>query len=228
MAKLYALVNKDKNKIKTGPIELPNAWTNPETNINHDLSVMSDANLSLLNWLPYNITGPTDIGTYDSHLSTTISFSKSSVEATNVIIPFDLEDTKEIKKKEIDGYRDSLVDGGVIYGTKSFDSDELAQRNVTGAVSSVKIRQDLGVTIDPIPWTALDNTTVPLEGNELIDFGLKLAEFVSICYQTGRVHKNNMLSLTTVQEVKDYDFTIGWPSNNLGGTISSLTAEQQR
>jgi len=219
----YVWVNENNNKIRIGPVNLPNAWVNPDTAISYSLSTMTNQELLAINWKPYNVSGPTELGEFDSHIATTIEFTETTVEATNSTVLLSLEDTIEIKKKAIDSYRDSRVDGGVLYGGILFDSDELAQRNVTGAVTSVKIRMDMGIPVDPIPWTAYENIIVPLEALEVIDFGLKMAEYVSVCYQTGRVHKNNVMAMTDVNNVISYDHTSGWATNDLGGTIAALS-----
>lgn len=222
MSQKYVLVNKDNNKIKIGPTALPTTWRDPETNFAYDLTTLTDAQLLELNWKPYISTGPTEIGTYDSHISTSISFTSTTVNATNTIVSFNLEDTQEVKLREIDSKRDSMINEGVYFGGIEFDSDELAQKNIDGAVSSVTIRQSMGIPVDPIPWTTVDNSMIPLEGTEIVQFGLNLAEFVSTCYQTGRIHKNEILNKTTVADVINYDHLTSWPSNNLGGTISYL------
>jgi len=218
---MHVLLNTAKTKIQAGPMTLPTQWVD-KTGTLTDLSVLTTLELANLGWVPYTEMNTKPVATTtDINIDVTHAFFTDRVEATYSVTEFSLTDAKNEIINDINNFRDNLIDGGIIFGTYSFDSDEKAQGNINGVVTAVKIRQDLSQIIDPIPWTTSPNSSVNMTGNEIITFGLSVMTFASTCYVAARAHKNAIIAATTIAEAKAYDYTVGWPSNDLGGTISA-------
>lgn len=143
-----------------------------------------------------------------------------------------VDELKEIKNTRINELRDEHAMGGFIYGGVKFDSDEAARSNITGSITTINsgllleaAHPGMEIVPDQIAWTLYDNSTAILTSVEMISMGLKMSGWLSGVFMAGRQHKDAVALLTDPAEIATYDVeTALWPSNDIGGTIDSLSA----
>ena len=222
MTQLYAEWDTTNLTIKIGPTVLPQALRNKTVD-----------ELKTINWYP--VTQNYTIVPYDNVYHDVNKITPSLANDT-VTIDYDtvwkpLEELKNIFCGDINGLRDDKILEGFIYGGVKFDSDEAARNNITGSITTINSGLLLeaanpGLTVLPptITWTVFDNSNVDITPIEMIALGLNMSGWFSGVFAAGTAHKTTVRALATPEEVVAYNFTdTGWPGNNIGGTIASVT-----
>ncbi|WP_348518115.1 DUF4376 domain-containing protein [Campylobacter sp. CCS1377] len=110
-----------------------------------------------------------------------------------------LDECKNIKYKEIDTKRDEVIEGGVTYKDKVFQSAEKDRNLLTSTVSLFSITKSLP---EGFVWIAKDNTAVPMNLQDLIALGALMASSVNENTIKARNLKDAVLKATTLDEVK--------------------------
>lgn len=119
-----------------------------------------------------------------------------------------LEDVKELKKREVNTYRDIVLNGGVMFNGSKFDTDDRGKQNLTGIVSAIAS----GITLpEGFTWRDANNIDHPMDEGDLLSFSAAMIEFTNTGYAVSWFHKNSIDALQTNDEVDNYDFTTGWP-----------------
>lgn len=103
-----------------------------------------------------------------------------------------LVDAKAEKWNGIKQQRDALEFGGFEYRGNIYDSDQVSQGRILGAVN-------LGV--DQV-WTLADNSTVYLNSDELVDLYAALQEHISNLHERSRIAREKIESAQTIPEVE--------------------------
>lgn len=103
-----------------------------------------------------------------------------------------LADAKVEKWNNIKQQRDVLEFGGFVYKGNIYDSDQVSQGRILGAVN-------LG--IDQV-WTLADNSTIYLNSDELVDLYAALQEHISNVHERSRIAREKIDSALTIPEVE--------------------------
>lgn len=220
---VYAQWDMTNNTILIGPTKLPS-----------ELNSMPEAELNTHNWYACNITHT--IEPYNNEFHNVISITPT-LNGNKIDIVYNtqwkpLEELREYVNANVNAFRDEMTMGGFIFGGVLFDSDEAARNNITGSITTVNsgmlieaAHPELTVLPPSIDWTTYDNSTVTMTPVEMIDMGLRMSSWFSGVFTAARAHKDAVLAMTDPQSIIDYDYEhILWPSNNIGGTIESLSA----
>lgn len=101
-------------------------------------------------------------------------------------------DVRESKWNEIKYQREQLEFGGFEYKGNIYDSDQVSQGRIFGAVN-------LG--IDQV-WTLADNSTLYLNSDELLDLYAALQEHISNLHERSRIAREKIENAQTIQEVE--------------------------
>lgn len=101
-------------------------------------------------------------------------------------------DVREAKWNDIKQQRARLEFGGFEYKGNIYDSDQVSQGRILGAVN-------LG--IDQV-WTLADNSTVYLNSDELVDLYAALQEHISNVHERSRIAREKIESALTIPEVE--------------------------
>lgn len=213
----YVYVGSSAERVILGPMSAPSYWQGDD-GIVYNIASMTESELRNINWLPVEYTN--SISMYETLSAVNVSIGASSVSITYETSYVSLEEIKDIRTRQVNAKRDENLDGGFTYGGYNFDSDEDAKRNIQGVVSSYDILALQSVSADPVDWTLADNTIITIQPEDMISIGLAFTNYTSSIYMTARLIKNNILNCTTEASAINYDIDQGWPSSDLGGTIS--------
>lgn len=172
--------------------------------INPDMSVV--AGLPMKYWL---IEGET--------LRAATAEERGQIDLVDEYSGMAIEQVKRVLHSKINAYRDSYIDGGVIYMSNMFDSDDRARENILGMCSAIS----LGIEFpENFTWRTRNNEDVVMGRQALTQFGLSVLTFVSACFSVSWYHKDTITAMTSenIADYVAYDFTVGWPSKSLDGT----------
>lgn len=98
------------------------------------------------------------------------------------IDPRTLDQLKDAKWEEIKDARDAAEFGGFAWQGSIFDSDQISQGRITGAVQLA--RMDAAYQVD---WTLADNSVVQLDAEQMQGVGAALGAHVSAQHSRARV-----------------------------------------
>jgi len=107
------------------------------------------------------------------------------------------------KWDEIKSQRTKAEYAGFTWDGSRFDSDQLSQQRITGAVSLAMLSTEF--TID---WTLADNTVRTLSQTSMIQAGVALGTHVATQFAIGVALRNQIYAATTTAEVE----AIAWPA----------------
>lgn len=119
----------------------------------------------------------------------------------------DLEKEKLKKWFEIKLERNRREFGGFTWGGSIFDSDSTAQSRIQGGVQLATIAQASNQPFT-INWTLQDNSVIALNGTQMIQVGMALAQHVQTLHETARVLRAQVDAATTVEQIE----AINWPN----------------
>lgn len=103
-----------------------------------------------------------------------------------------LEDIKSQKWTEIKLKRDRLEFGGFTFEGNIYDSDQISQGRIMGAVSA---------GVDQV-WTLADNTTVSLTASKLQQLYVALQAHIARVHERGRIARQLIYEGETKEEVE--------------------------
>ncbi len=115
------------------------------------------------------------------------------------VVPKSLESLKELKAEEINAKRDEVINSGVSFKGKVFQSAERDRNLLSAAISLYSLNNNLPPNF---VWIAKDNTQVPMNLQELIELGSLMAEKVNENTIKARNLKNNIKAVTSTQELE--------------------------
>lgn len=115
--------------------------------------------------------------------------------------PTDLEPARAAKWSQIKAARDAHENGGFDTDWGRFDSDPASQTKLIGAAQLASIALAQGAPFG-IEWTLQDNTSVPLDANQMISVGVALAAHIDAAHQRGRQLRAQIEAATTLQDLE--------------------------
>ncbi|MBZ7953027.1 DUF4376 domain-containing protein [Campylobacter sp. RM9939] len=110
-----------------------------------------------------------------------------------------LKYAKEFKKDEIDKARDLVIEGGVSYKDKIFQSAVKDRNLLTSTVSLFAITKQVP---EGFVWIAKDNTAIPFTLEELIELGSIMANSVNTNTIKARNLKDKIEQVKTLEELE--------------------------
>lgn len=122
---------------------------------------------------------------------------------------------KRKRNEEINHQRDLRKNVGFWWEGNIYDCDDLAKSNVTGAVTAVLAG---GVLPANFSWRTKVNTNVPMVVQDVKDFGLAMMNYIATVFQWSWNLKNALMGYSDIEDVLNFDATLGWPSNNWDGS----------
>lgn len=105
---------------------------------------------------------------------------------------YTLDELKEMKWTEIKEQRDRIEFSGFVWNDHTFDSDQVSQGRIMGAVLA---------GVDQV-WTLADNTTVELSASQLQQLYATLQAHISSVHERGRIARLAIESAETEEEVE--------------------------
>lgn len=121
--------------------------------------------------------------------------------------PPTIEELKAQRFSELSMYRYSKEIAGVVLNGVMIKTDLESKVNLNGAVSRAMLRPDSSVN-----WKISDTVWITLPAVQIIETGLAVSDYFEDCFNCNKTHALAINALTTIEEVQNYDFTIGWPS----------------
>lgn len=115
--------------------------------------------------------------------------------------PSDLASAKAKKWSQIKVDRDAHEHGGFDTSWGRFDSGPTSQTKLIGAAQLASIALAQGTPFG-IEWTLQDNTSVPLDANQMISVGVALAAHIDAAHQRGRQLRAQIEAATTLQDLE--------------------------
>ena len=112
------------------------------------------------------------------------------------IDPRTLQDLKDAKWKEIKAARSTAEYGGFTWDVSTFDSDQISQGRITGAVTLAQMNSAF-----TIGWTLADNTVRTLSAADMILVGQALGMHVAAQFATGQALRVQIEAAATAEEV---------------------------
>ncbi|WP_278364800.1 DUF4376 domain-containing protein [Acinetobacter schindleri] len=108
------------------------------------------------------------------------------------IDPRTLDEIKAQKWAEIRSGRDSLEFGGFEFEGNIYDSDQVSQGRIMGAVIA---------GVDQV-WTLADNTTVELSASQLQQLYAALQAHIASIHERGRIARQLIFDAETIEQVE--------------------------
>jgi len=115
--------------------------------------------------------------------------------------PDALATLKARKWEEIKAAREAAEFGGFVWAGSAFDSDDVSQRRLQGAVQLAGLLPTFAVD-----WTLADNSTRTLSAADLQAVGVALGQHVQACHAQARSRRAQILAAGTAAQVA----LIGW------------------
>lgn len=224
---LYSLWNHQNNKIEAGPKLLPKWFKDSNGMVHNDMDTMTTEELATLGWYETQKVKDSILINHPNYSS--IVNTVASLDETNKLITItltgqycSLEKAKELKRSEIQEKRENVKSLGFLYGGIRFDCDEISTNKIDSVVSIIQTQRSKGITPQNIDWVVYDNSVVTLTPDEMEFLGLAAGDYVKGVHAAATIHNMTILNLNDVTLVADYDYNTGWPSDDKGGTISSI------
>lgn len=108
------------------------------------------------------------------------------------IDPRTIDDIKAQKWAEIKAMRDQLEFGGFEFDGGIYDSDQVSQSRIMGAVIA---------GVDQV-WTLADNTTVELSASQLQQLYAALQAHIASAHERGRIARQLIFDAETIEQVE--------------------------
>lgn len=112
-----------------------------------------------------------------------------------------LSDAKEQSWETMKVARTANVAAGFIWDGSKFDSDDISQQRIQGAVQLAILAASAGQPFSLI-WTLFDNSVRTLSGSEMIQVGIALGSFVQSVYNAGVSIRTQIDGATTTNDLK--------------------------
>jgi len=209
----YVLLDSSNN-ILYGPASLPTSWLNSDGTVT-DLTMLDSDQLTALGWF-YWVSMDSSYNPLGQTLSSpTLSFSSNTVTATYSVVDFDVTTIISNVCNTVNNYRDNILENNGFIWTDGniYDCGQSARLNMAGAVVGALATN---MSFPPgYTWRTMNNINVPFTAQQVVLLGLSVLEYYVQVLNTSWYHKDNLLALTDPSQVLSYDFTAGWPSNNL-------------
>ena len=120
--------------------------------------------------------------------------------------PRTLDDLKAAKWAEIRLARDAADFNGFVWQGRRFDSDQISQGRITGAVQLAQMSPSFSIS-----WTLADNTVMDLDADQMQAVGAALGAHVSAQHSLARQLRTQINAATTAAQLAG----IHWPTSTV-------------
>jgi hypothetical protein len=96
--------------------------------------------------------------------------------------------------------RDAALAGGFTWNGFIFDSDDVSQQRIQGAVQLSVLATSQGQAYS-IVWTLADNSCITLAGADMVNVGIALGVFVQAQFEKGVTLRNQINAATTLDAI---------------------------
>lgn len=114
-----------------------------------------------------------------------------------------LQDHKDAKWEAMKAARDAAERSTFVWNGYTIDAD---MARINGAATGAIIAQAASQTYEDV-WTLADNSTIPVNGQDILAMCLALAAHVSACHAHGRALRQQILDCTTKEQVDAIEWT---------------------
>lgn len=123
-----------------------------------------------------------------------------------------LAEYKNLRKEEVNAYRDTIINGGYTWNGHVYDSDEHACANVTSV--STAIANGIALPSN-FTWRTKNNVNVQMTAQEIVAFGVSMMDWVSRVYTVSWFHKDNLDNpyFDNNIKIKNYNIALYWPTS---------------
>ena len=125
----------------------------------------------------------------------------SQVTRTWNVMEYDLSALKEQRIREVNQARDGLINGGVVFDGKLFDSDIISRSNITATAASIGLGE---VLLEGFSWRNANNEDVPMDVETFRMFSMTVFGHVYAAHITARNHKDTINAMDTAEAVAAY------------------------
>ncbi len=197
-------------ELKTGNLKLDDVYLK-EVTLNtedgevvaHDTYFLSACYDELLKELGFARVETSEFPTYDDDTQE-VEEVKELDEVNNIykisyrVVPKSLESLKELKAEEINAKRDEVINSGVSFKGKVFQSAERDRNLLSAAISLYSLNNNLPPNF---VWIAKDNTQVPMNLEDLIELASLMALSVNENTLKARALKNRIEAAANTDEL---------------------------
>jgi hypothetical protein len=127
-----------------------------------------------------------------------------------------IEQVKEVKRQEINAYREVKLDSGLWYLGYNWDTDERSRANITGMTAGMAsgIPLPAGLT-----WRDSNNNNVPFNQTKLVTLAGYILLYVNQVYGASWAMKSVLENMETLEELDAFDVrTQSWPDGDMDGS----------
>lgn len=117
-----------------------------------------------------------------------------------------LAEAREEKFAALAAKRFAVETAGVTVGETTIRTDRESQATITGAW--VRVQQDPEVLID---WKGADGW-VQIGKSQVEAIAAVVGAYVQSCFSAEKAHYDNLMALTSVDQVNGYNIHAGWPA----------------
>lgn len=146
------------------------------------------------------------IGDLYTKTQDTVHFMEPMSGSTLIAEPEGLFTAKARKWSELKLERDRREYSGFVWDGSGFDSDTISQSRIQGAIQLAILAQQSNQPFS-INWTLADNSTRVLNGAEMIQVGMALAQHVQALHETARILRAQVDAASTIEQLQ----SVAWP-----------------
>lgn len=106
--------------------------------------------------------------------------------------------------------REHYIDGGAATPVGIVDSDSMSRSNISGAAIGAMLAKNAGAPYS-VTWTLLDNSTVILDADGMLEMAIAVLTHVNSCHERARQLRAEIESASNMAELLAIDVTAGWP-----------------
>jgi len=145
------------------------------------------------------------------------AWTYTETDGWNLVKPEVLNQAKADKCVKIATERDRRVAQGMSYtfpdgktGTAQL-RDNTDIRNIQGLATRGFRLESLGDTTTTIPFRDAEDVTHQMIGSEMVTFSEVIGDYIQAHYDNSWLHKDAVRGLITMEDVQNYDYSVGWP-----------------
>lgn len=118
-----------------------------------------------------------------------------------------IEGARAIKNEMINTYRDTFLNSGWTYNGVLYDSDQTSTQNIAGTMTLINSGY---VLPDDFRWRAKDNSYHTFTNQTFHGFFIAATMWREAAFKTSWAHKAAISTMTSIEEIAAYDFSLGW------------------
>ncbi len=118
-----------------------------------------------------------------------------------------LQELKQRKWNEIKVERERLEQAGVPYLGKTLDSDAISVRRIAAAVQAAQAAIAANTPF-VLNWTMKDNTTIPMNAEQVVGMSFALLQYLDKLHQISRTLRMQVEAVETIDELANIKWSL--------------------